>query len=161
MRTSALSLTGTSLCFDRSGRRAMILEPDGITVIDIAGSPATRLPYRAAQAIAGFDDLRSGRELGRIALDRDIHNIVDHALDPAGRWLVVRRDTGEIEALDLGDAVRAAPATRTIAPPPPTAVSPVLPRASSPWRTVGSRSRTQAVARGHFAHGRFHLTGSA
>lgn len=56
-------------------------------------------------------DLRSGRELGLITLDR---NVIEYALDPTGRWLAVRGEAGEVELLDITNAVRATAAIGTI-----------------------------------------------
>jgi hypothetical protein len=55
MRSSPVSLSGTTLRFDRSGRRLITLAPDEVTVVDSSAAPALRLDYRA-RAVACFDD---------------------------------------------------------------------------------------------------------
>src|SRR5262245_23299728 len=56
MRSSPVSLSGTALCFDRSGRRLIAIGPHEITVMDPAGALTICLPYRGVRAVAGFDD---------------------------------------------------------------------------------------------------------
>ena len=51
-----MSLSGTTLRFDRSGRRLIVLTPDEIAVVDASRALAIRLPFRGARAVAGFDD---------------------------------------------------------------------------------------------------------
>ena len=50
-----MSLSGTTLRFDRSGYRLISLAPDEVTVVDTSAALALRLPYRA-RAVACFDD---------------------------------------------------------------------------------------------------------
>jgi hypothetical protein len=49
-------LSGTTLRFDRSGRRLIVIEPDEIAIVDVAAAQAIRLAFRGARAVAGFDD---------------------------------------------------------------------------------------------------------
>lgn len=49
-------MSGTTLRFDRSGRRLIVIEPDEIAVVDVAAARAIRLAFRGARAVAGFDD---------------------------------------------------------------------------------------------------------
>ena len=56
MKTSPVSLTGTTLRFDRSGRRLITIEREQIAVLDVATAHTHRLPYAGARAVAGFDD---------------------------------------------------------------------------------------------------------
>jgi hypothetical protein len=56
MRISPASLSGTTLRFDRSGRRLIVLEPDEIAVVDPGAALAIRLAFRGARGVVGFDD---------------------------------------------------------------------------------------------------------
>jgi hypothetical protein len=55
MRSSPVSLSGTTLRFDRSGGRLIAVAPDEVTVFDTSAPIALRLAY-PARAIACFDD---------------------------------------------------------------------------------------------------------
>jgi hypothetical protein len=55
MRSSPVSLSGTTLRFDRSGHRLIALAPDEVIALDTSGALALRLAYRA-RAAACFDD---------------------------------------------------------------------------------------------------------
>ena len=46
----------SSIAFDRSGRRLIVIDPDAIAVTELAGGSTTRLAIPDARAIAGFDD---------------------------------------------------------------------------------------------------------
>jgi len=56
MRISPVSLSGTTLRFDRSGRRLIVVDPDEIAVVDASAALAIRLAFRGARAAVGFDD---------------------------------------------------------------------------------------------------------
>lgn len=57
MRSSPVALTGGTLCFDRAGTRLLVVEPQAISVVDVAARRTTRLPaFVDARAVAGFDD---------------------------------------------------------------------------------------------------------
>jgi hypothetical protein len=56
VRTSPVSLTGTTLRFDRAGRVLLAADGDGVAIVDLVSSHTTRLPYPDARAVVGFDD---------------------------------------------------------------------------------------------------------
>ena len=56
MRASLASLTGTTVSFDRSGRRLVVIEPDAVAVVELAAGKTLRLPYPDVRATAAFDD---------------------------------------------------------------------------------------------------------
>jgi hypothetical protein len=76
MRSSPVSLSGTTLRFDRSGRRLITLAPDEVIAVDTSAGLALRLPYRA-RAIACFDD-----ELWLATRDHELVRV-----DPTGALL--------------------------------------------------------------------------
>lgn len=71
-----MSLSGTTLRFDRSGHRLIALAPDEVTVVDTPAALALRLPYRA-RAVACFDD-----ELWLATPDHELVRV-----DPSGALL--------------------------------------------------------------------------
>jgi AAA+ superfamily predicted ATPase len=56
MRTSFTSLTGTKLCFDRSGQHLVVVEPDAVSVTTVARAQTRRIDQRDTRAVAAFED---------------------------------------------------------------------------------------------------------
>ena len=56
MRPSPTTLTGSTVTFDRAGRRLLAIEPDAIAVVDLARNTTRRIAHAGARVVAGFDD---------------------------------------------------------------------------------------------------------
>jgi AAA+ superfamily predicted ATPase len=56
MRRSTIQLASPTLCFDRAGARLVVVEPDAISVVELARSQTRRIEVRDARAAAAFDD---------------------------------------------------------------------------------------------------------
>jgi len=103
-------------------------------------SAIVRISNRRGVAVAQVEprviwalDLHSGRELGTVAFDHDLHEL---ALDPDGRRLAVRAEDGTIELHELADLLRR-PAV-VVAPSEPAPEGDVItsaPRATVPEPT--------------------------
>ena len=85
------------------------------SVVRIATQRAIAIVQQGSRLLAAID-LRSSRELGTIALDRDVR---DFAIDPEGRRLVVRDGGHCIEVHELAELMR-------------RPASPVIPAAAEP-----------------------------
>jgi AAA+ superfamily predicted ATPase len=77
MRAEPVSVTGTTLAFDRAGKRLLAVEPDAVAVVDLAASKTTRIECGDVRAVAGFDD----------QLWIATHGDTLVRLDPAGRTI--------------------------------------------------------------------------
>jgi hypothetical protein len=78
VRPSLVSVTGTTLGFDRAGRSLLAVDPDAIAVVELGTARTVRLPCADARAAIAFDDQvwiatrddqlvrtdRGGRQLG-------------------------------------------------------------------------------------------------
>ena len=133
MGAPRVSVTGSTLSFDRQGTVLIAAEQDGIAVVDLVGPRTTRLPYSDARAVVGFDDqiwiatrvgqlLRvehGGRVLGEpVLLPFAQHDVLVPASfgAPAAIWcasppLAILDDFGCSAHVEVGDVDAALPIT--------------------------------------------------
>jgi acyl-CoA reductase-like NAD-dependent aldehyde dehydrogenase len=121
---AVISLTSAQINF----RHALVT--GDVRIASARGVAVLRASARVLRTI----DLRTGRELGTVALDRDV---LDHAVDPDGRWLALR----DAEGVELRDLQEARPVVTSAKP-----TTPVL-----------ALRRFAVSARGRFTHGQFVL----